>query len=60
VFFSVRNHVVIHEISKDKTLVDLDVRAVEAAMNIFGVYNTKKKKRVYDKVKQLFFEHRED
>ena len=56
VFFSVRHHVVVHEMSKNKTYVDLDVRAVQAAMDIYGVYGTKNRERVYEKVRALFFE----
>lgn len=52
VFLAVRHHVVLHEVDESKTLIDLDIRAVKDAMDIYGVQDQQK---CYDKVRQLFF-----
>lgn len=52
VFLSVRHHVVLHEVEREKTLVDLDIRAVKAAMEIYKVRDQEK---CYEKVRRLFF-----
>ncbi len=52
VFLAVRHHVVLHEVSKDKSYLDLDIKAVKDAMDIYKVKN---QERCYDRVRGLFF-----
>jgi len=52
VFLAVRHHVVLHEVEENKTLIDLDIRAVKDAMEI---YRVKDYEKCYDRVRQLFF-----
>jgi len=52
VFLSVRHHVVLHEVDKDHTYQDLDVKAVKDAMDI---YQVKDQEKCYERVRNIFF-----
>ena len=52
IFLAVRHHVVLHEVADNKTYLDLDIKAVKCAMEIYGVRNQEK---CYEKVRGLFF-----
>ena len=54
VYLAVQHHVILHEVSKDKTLLDLDVKAVDAAMEIYQVKEADRA-RCYERVRGLFF-----
>jgi hypothetical protein len=43
---------VIHEVDKDHSYVDLDIKAVKDTMDIYGVVNQEK---CYERVRGLFF-----
>lgn len=49
---AVRHHVVTHEVDKDHSYVDLDIKAVKDAMDIYRVSN---QERCYERVRNLFF-----
>jgi len=52
VFLAVRHHVVLHEVDKDHTYLDLDIKAVKDAMEIYGIRNQQK---CFERVRGLFF-----
>ena len=53
VFLAVRHHVVLHEVDKDKAYLDLDIKAVRDAMEI---YQVKDQEKCYERVRGLFFQ----
>ena len=59
VFFAVRHHVVIHEVDKDKSYLDLDIKAAKMAMDIYKV-KFEDQEKCYERVRGLFFQMGKD
>jgi hypothetical protein len=51
VFLAVRHHIVLHQVEKDKQYIDLDIKAVKIAMDL---YEVKDQVKCYERVRSLF------